>query len=252
MSKLIDKLNQASRIVSQSVGFRAAQTALRKPKILLIAGLSDVDVDGLADYVTGADAGLLPIPDLTSGAENIRKMCQVMPDVPWGGWLSNVGSERIEQIEESGCDFVVFPAVDTSLTVLQNGEVGKILQVDTSLSEGLLRTINELSVDAVLIITEQKDSYLSWHHLMIFRYFADLFTKPLLASVPSNTTASELQAVWEAGVSGVVVEVGEAGGRTKELRHEIDKLTFPPQRKRGKAGVIIPHISGEEDRGEEE
>ena len=58
-------------------------------------------------------------------------------------------------------------------------------------------------------------------------------------------TASELQAVWEAGVSGVVIEAGEVRGRLKELRQSIDKLTFPPQRKRGKPGALLPYIGRE-------
>jgi hypothetical protein len=69
----------------------------------------------------------------------------------------------------------------------------------------------------------------------------------LLASIPSNVTANELQALWEAGVDGVVIEVGDRQptDRLKELRQVIDKLAFPSQRKRGKTEALLPHISGE-------
>ena len=65
-------------------------------------------------------------------------------------------------------------------------------------------------------------------------------------------TASELQAVWEAGVSGVVVKVGRDRGGLKELSRSVSKLTFPPQRKRGKVEVVLPYTGGEADREEEE
>jgi len=210
----------------------------------LIASLAQVNVGSLA----GADAGLLRISKLSSRAKTLEKMCQVVSDIPWGGWLRDVGSEGVKQVVKAGCDFVVFSAANTSLAVLQDDEVGKILEVEASLSEGLLRAVNELSVDAVLIAGEQEREYsLTWHHLMLFQYLAGLLTKPLLVSIPSNITANELQALWEAGVSGVVVELGgeQPGERLAALRREIDKLNLPLSRKRGEVRALLPQIGGE-------
>lgn len=211
--------------------------------MLLIASLAQVNVDSLADYVAGADAGLLRISKLSSGTETLKKMSQAVPDIPWGGWLRDISWGEMKPMKMVGCDFVVFPAANTSLAILQNSEVGKILEVEASLSEGLLRTIDELPVDAVLITGEQKEDYfLTWQHLMLFWRFADSLAKPLLVSVPSRVMTNELQVLWEAGVGGVIVEAGVGG--LKELRQAIDKLTFPPQRRRRKAGALLPHISG--------
>ena len=230
------------------MGFRAAEPVSPKPKLLLIASLAQANVDGLADYVAGADAGLLPISKLSSGAKTIQKICQVVSNIPWGVWLRDIGRGGIKQIVKVGCDFVVFPAANTSLAILQDDELGKILQVEASLSEGLLRAVDELPIDAVLIDGEQEGEYfLTWHHLMLFQRFADLLTKPLLVCIPSNVTANELQALGEAGVAGVIVEVavGQPAGRLSELRQTIDKLTFPLLRKPGKAKALLPHISRE-------
>jgi hypothetical protein len=255
MSRFIDKLNRVSQPGVQSLGFRAAQPVSQKPKMLLVATLAQTNVDDLADYVAGADAGLLRILKLSSGAESFQKISQVMSDIPWGGWLRDIGRGGIKQMVKVGCDFVVFPAVNTPLAMLQNDEVGKILEVEVSLSEGLLRATNELPVDAVLIASGQEgEHFLTWHHLMLFRRFADLLTKPLLVSIPSNVTANELQALWEAGTDGVVVEVGvgQPVGRLNELRQAIDKLAPPSQRKWGKPEALLPRISGETGIGTEE
>ncbi len=248
MSRFIDKLNQVSRVVPQSMGFKRAQLVSEKPKILLIASLAQASVGGLADYVVGADAGLLRIPKLSSGAKTLKEMSQAVTDIPWGGWLRNTDQSGIKQMAKAGCDFVVFPAANTPLALLQNDEIGKILEVESSLSEGLLRAVNELPIDAVLIAAEQEGEYfLTWHHLILFQRFADLLTKPLLASIPPNVTANELQALWEAGVDGVVIEAGagQPADRLKKLRQVIDKLAFPSQRKRGKAEALLPHIGSE-------
>ncbi len=248
MSKLVDKLNLVSQAVPRAMGFGSVQPVLPEPKLLLIASLTQESVGSAGDYVAGADAGLLTISDLSSGVKIMQQVCQRAPDIPWGGWLRDISRGDIGQMVKVGGDFVVFPAANTSLAVLQNAEVGKILQVEASLSEGLLRAVDELPVDAVLIAGEPEGGgFLTWHHLMLFHHLADLLTKPMLVCLPPKVTAGELQALWEAGVDGVIVEVGvgQPEKRLSKLRQAIDKLTFPPQRERGKTVTLLPYISEE-------
>ena len=244
MSWFVDKLKRVSQAVPQSMGFKSAQPVSVKPRILLIASLAQADIDDLADRVAGADAGLLPITKLSSGANALGKVSQAVSDIPWGGWLRDIAEGEVERVVKIGFDFVVFPPASTPLATLKDDKVGKILEVGASLSEGLLRAVDELPVDAVLVADEQKEGYfLTWQHLMFFQRCADLLTKPLLVSIPSNVSANELQALWEAGVNGVVVGVGagQPVERLKELRQVIDKLVFPSQRKRRKAEALLPH-----------
>ncbi len=247
MSTLMDKLKRESQAVSSPMGFRATPAAVSKPKMLLIASLAQADLDSVADHMAGADAGLLDVSKSGSGAEVIREVLTAAPDIPWGGRLKDGDEEEITQIVNAGCDFVVFPASSTAWAILQREKVGKILEVAVSLDEGLLRAIDKLSVDAVLLGGEQEERRtLTWHQLMQFQRCADLFTKPLLASVPSNVTASGLQALWVAGVDGVVVEVGagQPAGKLMELRLALDKATLPSPRKRGPAAGLVAHLGG--------
>jgi hypothetical protein len=248
MSKFIDELKRVSQFGLKPMGFRAAQVMSQKPRMLLVATLAEADVDRLADYVAGADAGLLRIAELSSGAKTLGEISQAMSDIPWGGWLRDIGREGIGQMVEAGCDFVVFPAASTSLAILQDDKLGKILEVEPLLDEGLLKAIDDLPIDAVLIASEKEKGYfLTWHHLMLFRRCANLLTKPLLVSAPSDLAASELQALWEAGVVGVVVEtgIGQPRGRLAELRQIIDELTFPSPGKRKKVEPLLPYITKE-------
>jgi len=246
MSKFIDRIKRVSQTAYQPMGFRLAEPTQDEPKLLLVASLAQTDIGGLADYAAGADAGLLSIPELPSGVKTLQAVSQAIPDVPWGCRLGNVSQKEIKQVENAGCDFVVFPAARTSLAIPQDDELGKILEVEMSLSEGLLRTVNELPVDALLITKEPgKDYFLTWHHLMLLRRFAELLTKPLLVSVPAKVTANELLVLWEAGMDGVIVEVemGQPKQRLKKLRRATDKLTFSSRHKQGKAGALLPHIA---------
>lgn len=246
MSRLIDRLKQISQAAPQPIGFKAANTVLSRPKMLLVASLAQAGFDGLSDFVAGADAGLLPVSELSSGARAIKEALQTVSDIPWGGRLKDFGEEEISQIAGAGGDFVVFPAVSAVLPALQGGAIGKILEIEVSLDEGLLRSVDKLPVDAALISTEQQDGhFLTWHHLMRIQRCADLLTKPLLVSVPSNVTVAELQALWDAGVDGVVVEVavGQPAGRLIELRQVIDSMPLASKRKRGETAALLPYVT---------
>ncbi len=250
MSKFIDKLNEVIQAAPQPIGFRTAQSSSEKLRILVIASFAQGDIEALAGNVAGADAGLLHITQLGSGAKALQEVSQAVSGIPWGGWLENIGREEIKPMVDAGCDFLVFQPANTSLAILQDDVVGKIIELEASVSEGLLRTVNNLPVDAVLIANKQgEDSLLTWHHLMLFRRFADLLIKPLLVSTPLDVTANELQALWEVGVDGVLVEVGvgQPAGGLKKLHHIIDELTFPSLRKQRRVEALLPHIGGETD-----
>jgi hypothetical protein len=178
----------------------------------------------------------------------LKKMSQAVANIPWGGWLKTSGQAGISPLIKAGCDFVVFPA-STPLTVFNKEEVGKtgkILEVEASLSDGLLRTLNGLPIDAVFFAAEGKNDFsLTWQHLMLFQRLGDWLTKPLLVPVPAKITGDEFQTLWEAGVDGVVVTVPSdlSPERFKELRQAINELPFPLPRRREKPEPLLPRIS---------
>lgn len=244
MSKFIDKLKRASQGAPQPIGFRRAEAVPVKAKIQLVARMGAGDIENLADYAAGADAALVPISKAGSGVEPLKKISKAMPDIPWGGWPGDISAGKIKQMVAHGCDFVVFTASGTPTVFPESDETGKILEVEASLDEGLLRAVNELPVDAVLVAPEQEGSgVLTWYQLMVFQRFADLLAKPLLVSVPARVSADELLVLWGAGVDGVVVEAGAEG--VKGLRQVIDKLTFPTPRKREKREALLPRGGAE-------
>ncbi|HEY82063.1 MAG TPA: hypothetical protein G4O01_02095 [Dehalococcoidia bacterium] len=254
MSKLIDRLNRVSKGESKPIGFRAASSST-KAKMLLMVDLAQADdIEQLADSLGGADAVL--IERVGSGAKSLKKVAQSLPDVPWGLRLAQGLSREIKPAVEAGLDFVVFP-LDSALDVAWDDGMGRVLEMEPSLSEGLLRAVSALPVDAVLIAGKAEETRLTWHHLALFQRFADLLTKPLLAQVPLGVTAGELQALWRVGVDGVVV-AKPPRERLKELCQMIGELTLPSRAGEKKMEALLPRLSGEalvaeaEEDGEEE
>jgi hypothetical protein len=250
MSRFIERLSQLSQGTAQPIGFRLRQSTPPRPKIQLVASLAQEDAESLVGHVTGADAALLRISSLNSGSQTLKKVSQAMADIPWGGWLKTSGQVGISPLIKAGCDFVVFPT-NTPLSAFNKEEVGKtgkVLEVGASLSDGLLRVLNGLPVDAVFFAAEDENEVsLTWQHLMLFQRLGNWLSKPLLVPVPPEITGNELQTLWEAGVDGVVVAVtGELSPeRFKELHQVINELIFPMPRRRERPEPLLPYVSPE-------
>jgi hypothetical protein len=254
MSKFVEKLKRASQAVASPMGFGRGKSVSIKPGILLVASLARANVSDLADLVAGADAGLINIAEPGRGGTALRKYAEAVPDIPWGGWLRGDKWQRSHKIKALSGDFVIFPAASTPLGVLEDTGLGKILEVEATLNEGMLRAIDELPVDGVLLAAKYQDgASLTWQQLMLFQRLGELVAKPLLVTVPLKVAAGELKMLWEAGVDGVIVEMGagQAGGLRK-LREATDKLSFPSQKRRGRVKARLPRIGASADIESEE
>jgi hypothetical protein len=222
MSKFIDKLDSIASGGLAPMGFRAAG-AKPKPKMALVANAAEAKA-------AGADAMLVSIP---KAAKSLKKP---KAKIPWGGWLKEVSAAEVKRLVEGGADFIVFPVASVSSAVLEDEKLGKIVEVEADIEASLLKSIDDLPIDAVLIAGEKPS--LTWQDLMLFRRGANILSKPLLVMVSPDVTASELQALCEAGVAGVV-----AGGKIDKLRPMIDKLTVPKASKR-RAEPLLPRMGG--------
>ena len=142
MSQFIDRLNSIAAGGTAPMGFRAAD-AKPKAKMLLVAHTT------ASAKTTGADAWLLTIPK--TGA----KLPKAKSGVPWGGWLKDVSAPVVKKLGEGGADFVVFPAGSASNAILEDEKLGKVVEVEADIEASLLKAVDGLPVDAVLVKVEK-------------------------------------------------------------------------------------------------
>jgi hypothetical protein len=245
MSRLIEKFHRASR-AEAPMGFRAARTAAAVPKILLIAGLEAGTLEKRADYLEAADAVLLHFTGTAWTVKAVQKTAAALPDIPWGLDMADDEAKKVAGME-AGADFMIF-AIDSQVAdTPKTDKTGKVLQVESSMDDGLLRAINDLPVDAVLAtdVSGGEGATLLWHQVMIIQHLANLLAKPLIVPARADISEKELKALWDAGVDGIIVAFDKAGTGIKEMRQAIDKLPPRSGRKRGKTGVILPRAAGE-------
>ncbi len=247
MSRLIEEFQKASRAETPAMGFRTARAARPAPKMVLIASLESKAVEKQADLLDGAHAALINFTGTALTIKSAQNIASPLPDIPWGFYLGDDDSKKAAALVKAGADFMVFPAASPVSTIPGEEKVGKVLQVESSMDDGLLRAANDLPVDAVLIAdTYEGGGSLVWHQLMIYQHLANFISKPLIVPVPAAITGVELKALWEAGVDGIMVETDTAGAEgLKNLRQAIDTLPPRSARKRGKADALLPHLPGE-------
>ncbi len=246
MSRLIDKLTRLRQIEPQPIGFAAlGKPAAEKPRMQLLVSLPPDKQDSYSDLLNSADAALIAVAK-SKDLKAVEKACQAKDSIPAGGWVRATDPETLQKVIEAACDFVVFPST-SSLTLTQKDKMGRIIELDPSLADGLLRTVNDLPVDAALVSMLGKDDQITLDRLMQIRRLVFMINKPVLVSIPDNLTVPELQAIWDMGVSGVIVEAADEQSAEKlaQLRKAIEQLTPSAIRKKEKTSPILPQMRAE-------
>jgi len=117
------------------------------------------------------------------------------------------------------------------------------LKVDLPQDEGLISVINQLPIEVVLLEVKREGEVLTISDLMYCQWLAGLVDKPLLVATQQELTDKEIRSLWEAGVSGVVVEIKEEQAPERLIRLSQAIKALPPRRKRrGERRVMLTRL----------
>jgi hypothetical protein len=246
MSRLIEKLTKQRQSEPQPMGFMlSSKSSVEKSRMLLIAELAADNWDKLSNSLKTVDAVLIDVLK-TDDLGTVEKASQVKDAAPAGGWLKSAAASIFKKALITECDFMAFSAA-APVTMSRKEKLGRILEIEVDLSDGLLRAAGELPVDAVIMAGKGSELPLSLSRLMDIQRLLNLVNKPLMAVIADNLSSPELQALWDMGVAAVVVAVDEekSAGRLADLRAAIDKLEVPAFRKKSKTMAILPRTQAE-------
>jgi hypothetical protein len=257
MSRLIKKLNKIRQPEAQPMGFMCSTNTEEKSRMQVLASLDAESLDAFKDGIQSAD-GVLIETSTPAAAKAADKFCQAADGIPVGRCLKETGDKAVKKALESACDFVVFNS-SAPVDITGSENIGRILELDINLNEGLLRTAGDLPIDAVIIPINNPESSLTIQDLMLIQRLAAGINKPALVSVSGNINSGSLQALWNMGVCGLLVEVSDekSSSSLSEIKQKIEKLGPPAFRKKSKFSAILPQsrqqqAEPDEDEGEEE
>lgn len=245
MSRFIKKLRQISESTAPRLGFKKAATSPHR-QMLIIATLSQDNAELETQLKeTEVDAILIHSNNLEKGAKTIQRIAGSVGDIPWGVWLDEVTEKGAKELREMGGDFIIFIAPKAPVALLEE-EIGKVIKIDLSCDDGLVETIDQLPIDAVLLDLMEDGENLTISQLMNCQWLAGLISKPLLVAVQQELTDKEIRGLWEAGANGVVVEVKEKTQLAK-LCQVIKSFPLARRKPGEEKRVTLPRIEQEAD-----
>ena len=248
MSKFTDKLQRIYRSSAPSIGFRKSAAEAGSLPLLIVADLTKAGVEKAKVIAGSVDAGVMSSEGLD--AKRFGQLVTAIGDVPLGLFLESADREDIGKFVDSGCDFVVF-GLKTPLEVVKKEGIGKVLSIEPSLDQGLVRTIGELALPIGGVLIAGEESSVTVERLLICQRFSELLDKPLLVTLGSAVTSSELNSLCESGVSGLVLPDVFPAEAFAELRKMVGNLPQTVRRK-ARGAALLPQLSGELEAGVEE
>lgn len=236
----------------QPMGFNLSKAASEKPRMQLIAYIQSENSARFTAVQDSVDAVLVEVSK-ADDLESLDKVCQSKEKTIGGGWLKVSASGTVKKAFGAACDFMVFPPA-TAVNLIPKEKLGCILELDAALSEGLLRAISDMPVGAVLIFAKEVENTLTLNRLMQVQRVAYMVNKPVITGISAAYSEIEMQALWDAGVSAVVVELTDDKSLDKiaDLVKIIDKLDVTVSRKKDRTRAILPRLQAEPEPPEED
>ncbi|MCH7626827.1 MAG: hypothetical protein IIC83_12970 [Chloroflexi bacterium] len=241
MSKLIELLDKTTEASSSPLGFGAASGRIATNlQIVLIGQAAADEINGsstLAD--SKADAVLVTMTSLDGTAlDGIQK---ALKDRLWGVRVGALSEEQAVLLKEKGCDFVVFDPENTAAAVLNDRELGAIIAVNADLDEETGGAITGLSLDAAIYAPGESLIPLTVQRLIEVQLVRDLVGKHFLISIPAGMTTSDLEALKNAGIAGMVMNLSSHEDIAK-AKEAIDRIPHrrPKSRDGGRYRAQVP------------
>jgi len=236
MSKLADRIRKVSRLDAAPIGFGAGAVRRLTPTMLCLLRLSAGEAGKMAEAAAkGADFVIFDGID----AEELRGQAQKGEAVPLGVRVGQgqEGRVAVAAHREAGADFVVLDLESASGEALLEEGIGLVLAVGRDTPDTTLRLLGDLPVDALLV--PMPDPPLTLGRLLELRRLSALSRTPLLMEVTPAIGASQLQAMRDAGVAGVILK-GSTLDLLPDLRAAIASMPPRGHRREERPEAILP------------
>ncbi len=235
MSRLIEQLKRARESTGGGMGFAPRPTTASGPGLAVLAAVEASLAGSLGERLSAqVDAVVLRSKDPGAWAKPEERA-----DL-WGVELTSDAAGFLATLREQGCDFLLFPP-DASVELLAEESLGRLLSVDPHASDGELRAMGSLDVDAVVVPLPDLRA-LTLGDLAALRRVMLLTGRPTILRCAGLPAEALLVPLRDAGAAGLLVEVpGEAAlDPLAHLREQAQRL--PPSRRRSERLDASPQL----------
>lgn len=205
--------------------------------MLLLAWADGAKKQDLSKVSSRTDALVLSIGALEASATK-----SAPPEgAVWGIAFDNADGNLVEIAKEKGGDFVTFNLDGVLVDYLSEGDVARILRIPADLEEALMRGLEDLPVDVILLKRPEPQGPLSLTHLLAISNVRSAMSRYMLLEWDAGLTSHELEHLSDMGIDGIVANLSKMSlSAIGKLKENIDKL--PPRKTRNeqKLGPSLP------------
>ena len=237
MSKLLERLEQVNKGPVRVLGFAPRREVETLPTMLLLAWADGAKKPNLSKLSSRTDALVLPLSALESSPSESAPPEGAL----WGIAFDKAEGNLVEIAKEKGGDFVTFNLDGVLVDSLTEGEVARVLQIPATLEESLMRGLEDLPVDVILLKRPEPQGPLSLTHLLAISNVRSAMSRYMLLEWDTGLTSHELEQLSDIGIDGIVANLGKmSASAIGKLKENIDKL--PPRKTRNeqKLGPTLP------------
>ena len=241
MSRLTDLLDK-TQTASPGIGFAASRQSAGIPAIALIGRVTAAELaenSSLADSPT--EALLVTLDPSDSSA--VSRVGEALKDKLWGARVGIASAEVASSLKEAGCDFIVFDPEDTSAALLNDDDLGSVIAVDfedPEFAEDEAKAIRTLDIDGALLTPQDGLLPLTVKKLLGVQAMRATVRKRTILTAPAELGKSELETLRNIGVTGIAVNIADAGSEIQRIKDDIANL--PRRRSQSSRGTSSPSV----------
>ena len=176
----------------------------------------------------------------TKAVDNAPKVAGAS-NIPWGGRAADTfGASDAAFWREAGADLIVFSLTGTDLDAATSRDAARILTLDPQTPAEDLRDINPLPIDAVLITIPGNPAQWTLQDLAAVTRITARVGKHVLAEITGAPAPGALEALRDAGIAGLVVDLSLGAETIAQLKTDLLNIPRPGANRRSRPSAILP------------
>jgi hypothetical protein len=220
LAKLIERLHDLGRSDPAPMGFIRPVERKRKPALLVIGEASPRQIKSLVS--NGAIEHLDAV--LVTGAPS-GEDAKSLGDVLWGARVSRVNEKGLDELKESGCDFILVESEDAPAAVVRDDGMARGKELPLDVTERQARVLEDLPFDFLTLKYNVKPEKLTLAGLLEFQAAVSMVGKHIVLEVGELPSESELSLLRDLPIDAVIVPAdGLTAKQGKSIRDAIDAI----------------------------
>ena len=244
-SKFLERLDEIREGAPPRLGFGPSRGE-KTPGMALVIDISNKISEHLESAVALTPAAIIirsrygiDVPGQDAEAMSLTAKVAGSRNIPWGGRTGSLSAADAEALRQAGGDLVVF-SENTKLDAAVSRDLARILTLAPQMPAEDLRDINPLPIDAVLITIPGNPTQWTLQDLAAVTRITSRVGKHVLAEIAGAPAPGALEALRDAGIAGLVVDLSLGPETIAQLKTDLLNIPRPGANRRSRPSAILP------------